>query len=75
MTQKFILPGSFEVDGRTVRAGILEGDHAFDVTGGKLRYVEGNVADMKPDDTVESLLFRIHGRSTGCLVRGDFKHV
>ena len=75
MTKKFILPGSFEVDGRTVTAGIVEGNHSFDVTGGKLRYIEANTSDMKPDDTVESLLFRVHDNSTGCLIKGDFKHV
>lgn len=72
-TSKFILPGSIENDGHTVRAAVFVGTSEWDVDHATLRYVEGRIDDGLPDDTVESFLFRIYDNSTGCLLKGGFE--
>ena len=72
-TRKFIFPGSIERDGAIVRGGVFIGASEYGVTYDTLRYVEGDIRDGLPDDTVESFLFRIYDNSTGCLLTGTFE--
>ena len=72
-TRKFLLPGSYEHLGETVRGAVFIGTSEYGVTYDTLRYVEGRIDDVLPDDTVESFLFRIYDNSSGCLMKGTFR--
>lgn len=66
-----ILPGSLELSGNIVRAGVHTGPSEF-VTE-NLRYVSGDGSKGLPDDTLVSFLTRIYENSEGCIVHRDFK--
>lgn len=66
-----ILPGSLEFDGVTLTAGVHTGSSVWEIKG--LRYVQAPKAQMTETDTIETFLTRVYDRSTGNLLRHDFK--
>lgn len=72
MTKTYhIFPGSLELSGTIVTAGVHTGPSEF--VPENLRYVSGDGAKGLPDDTLNSFLIRIYETSEGCIARGDFK--
>lgn len=68
----FVLPGSLEVSGGVVTAGVHVGAHEWDIKG--IRYVSGEVAGFGDKAaTVGEFLGLIYDNSTGSLTHGDFK--
>lgn len=66
-----MLPGSAEVDGNVLRAGVHTGNSEWDIQ--NLRYIEVPTSEMREGENVGQFLGRIYEDSTGCLVKHDFK--
>lgn len=74
MAQKFILPGSTDLEDGKLSCAVFIGENEWDIHGNKtLRYIEGNINDAEEGETVEAFFFRIYDNSTGCLIQDTFK--
>lgn len=66
-----VLPGSLEVKGTTVVAGVHTGAHEWDLQGTGLRYIQASITGGS--GTLLDLLAKIYDNSEGCLLAGTFK--
>jgi hypothetical protein len=66
-----ILPGSLEVDGTTVVAGVHTGAHEWDVQNTGLRYIRASMVGGA--GTLMDLLAKTYDNSEGCLITHTFK--
>lgn len=68
---KHILPGSMEVDDGVIIAGVHTGPSEFQPE--NLRYIQAEIGNGQPGDTIIDLMGRVYDNSTGCMVKGTFK--
>jgi len=71
MAKHHIMGGSLEVEGTTVTAGVHVGPNEWVPT--NIRYIQAEVSEMIPGETLGEFMGRIYENSTGCLVRGTFQ--
>lgn len=68
---RHILPGSVEVNGNIITAGVHEGSNEWDLK--NLRYIEGDTSKANKGEKLLEFLSRIYDNSTGCLIHKTFK--
>lgn len=67
---KFVLPGSIEVSGTWIIAGVHSGSNEWDIK--NLRYIKADFSGVEKGTTMIELLSSVYDNTTGCLIKGDF---
>ena len=66
-----VLPGSMEVNGLIVQAGVHTGTHEWDIQ--NIRYVRVDTSTITDKTrTIQSVLSEVYENSVGCMVNGGF---
>ncbi len=66
-----VLPGSMEINGKRITAGVHKGAHEWDIQ--EIRFVTVDTTGADPSEKLIDLLARVYENSTGCVSFRTFK--